>query len=361
MTAVCVIACRKQDPLEQLRGFAPHYVNPSEIFPTRFGMPDLPKDNPFTEEGIYLGRMLFYDPILSIDSSIACASCHQQKFAFSDPVAKSTGVFGLKTARNSSALFNLAYSQRFFWDGRQKTVRDQLFEPIQAHSEMGMTLPLLRDRLLRSERYRSWFKKSFNESPDLILMAKALEQFLLQIVSKDSKFDEMWPTNFSVFTPQQDSGFRIFNFGVDFSQPPIRGADCFHCHSGILAQNNNLSAGGIVNNGLDAVLTDLGLGAITGKSTDQGKFKTPSLRNLEFTGPYMHDGRFATLEEVIDHYSDNIHFNSPNIFPGIVHDKNGVPTHMNLTATQKTALIAFLKTMSDTVLLSNPKYSDPFK
>jgi cytochrome c peroxidase len=324
-------------------------------------MPDLPADNPFTEEGIYLGRMLFYDPILSIDSSISCASCHQQKFAFADPAAKSTGVFGLKTGRNSSALFNLAYSQRFFWDARQKTIRDQLFEPIQAHSEMGMTLPLLRDRLLRSERYKAWFKKSFNEAPDLILMAKAMEQFLLSIVSKDSKFDKAWPQNFSVYTPEEREGFFIYNGRVDFDNGPNRGADCFHCHGGILAQNNHLTQGGLTNNGLDAVLTDLGLGAITGKSSDNGKFKTPSLRNMEFTGPFMHDGRFATIEETIDHYSDDLHFDSPNIDPSIVHMKDNVPTHMNLTAIQKAQLVAFLKTMSDTVLLSNSRYSDPFK
>ncbi len=363
LAAVCIIACRKQDNIEKIKGFNPHYIDPSEIFPKKFGMPALPGDNPFTTEGIFLGRMLFYDPIVSIDSSISCASCHQQKFAFADPGKTSTGVFGLQTGRNSPSLFNMAYSQRFFWDARRNTLRDQLFEPIQAHNEMGMALPLLRERLARSERYKDGFKKAFDQSPDLILMAKALEQFMLQLVSKDSKFDRMWPNKFSEFTQEETDGFLIFQGFVNFDNGPTPGADCFHCHGGVLAQNNHLTSGGLTNNGLDSTLTDLGLGSITGKTSDRGRFKTPSLRNLEFSAPYMHDGRFTALEQVVDHYSDNLHFTSPNIDPNLMHTdpQTNKPRHLNLTVAQKSKLVAFLKTMSDTVFLNNPNYSDPFK
>ena len=355
-------ACRKEPALpEEKKPYSVTYINPKSIFPEKYGMPALPSDNPLTEEGVYLGRMLFYDPVLSIDSSISCASCHSQEHAFTDSRQFSKGIFGLTTNRNAQPLFNLAYSRVFFWDGRQKTLRELTLEPIQAHNEMAMTLPYLRKRLSAIPRYREWFQKAFGTEPDVFNMTLAMEQFLLSIVSKDSRFTQMWPGNFNILTQEERTGLQLFNGLVD--EDPVTGAlrggaDCFHCHGGILAQANNPNFGGIASNGLDGTVTDKGFGGISGKSTDLGTFKTPSLLNIALTAPYMHDGRFATLDEVIDHYSDHINFNAPNLNPQIkVHG----PKQRLLTPQEKAALKAFLLTMTDTVFINNPAYKNPFK
>jgi cytochrome c peroxidase len=355
-------ACRKDPALpEEKAPYSVTYIDPKSIFPQKYGLPALPADNPLTEEGVYLGRMLFYDPVLSIDSSISCASCHAQEHAFTDARQFSKGVFGLTMNRNAQPLFNLAYSRVFFWDGRQKTLRELVLEPIQAHNEMAMTLPYLRKRLSAIPRYREWFKKAFNSEPDVFNMTLAMEQFLLTIVSKDSRFTQMWPGNFNILTQEEKTGLQLFNALID--EDPVTGnlkggADCFHCHGSVLAQANNPNFGGIANNGLDAVITDKGFGGITGKSTDIGTFKTPSLLNVGLTAPYMHDGRFATLDEVIDHYSDHIQYTSPNLNPQIkVHG----PKQRLLTMQEKSALKAFLLTMTDTVFTNNPAYKNPFK
>jgi len=359
--STAIIACRK-DPKTASKpdGFNPTYINTSTIYPSYFPKVNLPADNALTVEGVYLGRMLFYDPVLSMDSSISCASCHDQKHAFADPNPFSTGIFGSKTGRNASPIFNLAYSKVFFWDGRQKSIREQILEPIQSHVEMGMTLPILQERLSKIERYKIWFKKAFNASPDIFLMAKAIEQFELTLVSKNSKFNQFLQGNNAVFSFNEVEGFNIYN---KLFLPPSVGGDCFHCHGQAIAQTNALNAGGLANNGLDAVLNDKGLGGITGKSTDLGVFKTPSLLNIALTGPYMHDGRFKTLEEVINHYSDSVHFNSPNIHPSLIHQDpiTKTPVHVKMNATQKAQLKAFLLTMTDTVFINNPAFKNPFK
>jgi len=349
-------SCRREAPLPEKSPFQPTPVNPADIFPRAFGMPLIPKDNPLTEEGIYLGRMLFYDPVLSIDSTISCASCHRQEFAFGDPKILSKGVFGLQGTRHAPALYNLAWQRTFFWDARQRKLRDLVFEPIQDHREMAMNIMVLESKLKRIDRYQMAFRRAFGEEPNLHNMSLAMEQFLMSIVSSNSKFDRFFPRNLSEFTPQERDGFFLFNGTPDSTTRPATGADCFHCHGGIHAQAIDPSVG-IVSNGLDEVITDKGFGNITGKASDLGKFKSPSLRNLSFTAPYMHDGRFATLEEVIDHYSDNLKFNAPNLSPQLNHGN----LHLQLTPAQKSALIAFLKTMNDSSLLTNKAYSNPFR
>ena len=319
-------------------------------------MPLIPKDNPLTEEGIYLGRMLFYDPVLSLDSSISCASCHRQEFAFGDPKKLSKGVFGLTGTRNAPPLFNLAWQRTFFWDARQRRLRDLVFEPVQDHREMAMNVIKLDEKLKRLDRYQTAFRRAFGEEPNLHHMSLAMEQFLMSIVSANSKFDRFFPRNLSVFTPQERDGFLLFNGTPDSTTRPATGADCFHCHGGIHAQAIDPSIG-VVSNGLDETITDQGFGGITGKSFDLGKFKSSSLRNLVYTAPFMHDGRFATIEEVIDHYSDNLKFNAPNLSPQLNHGN----LHLQLSAKQKSDLIAFLKTMTDSSLLTNKAYSNPFR
>ncbi len=349
-------SCKKEkEPKEEQ--FNTTLIQASDIFPMTLGIPLLPTDNPLTEEGVYLGRMLFYDPVLSIDSSISCASCHRQEFAFGDPGRVSTGVFGLKTNRNAQSLFNLAYSRKFFWDGRQSKLRNLVFEPIQNHQEMANNLPNLRSKLQQIPKYKEWFRKAFNSEPDVYNMSLALEQFLLTLVSKDSKFDQFFPNKFSILTTEEQRGAILFNTLIDLDLPTTPGADCFHCHGGALVQQQNPSGGGITSNGLDANPQDPGLGAITGRTSDFGTFKTPSLRNIALSAPYMHDGRFSTLEEVVNFYSDSIHFNAPNISPQLAGHGG---KQMKLTTEQKAQLVAFLKTMTDTVFINNPKYSNPF-
>jgi cytochrome c peroxidase len=354
-------SCTKEEGLIKDTGtFKPTTVNPSDIFPPEFGMPLLPEDNPFTEEGILLGRMLFYDPILSIDSSISCASCHRQEFAFTEPLDRSVGFRGLRTSRSSMPLFNLAYHHSFFWDARVKTLRELVFEPIQAHNEMAMTLPTLQVRLKRNKNYISYFKKAFNSEPNLHDMSLALEQFLLSIVSKDSRFNVFFPgDNPRVLNASELRGAFIFNGLIDFDvNGKTKGADCFHCHGGELAQQLNPNMGGISSNGLDAVPRDLGVGGITNRTGDMGTFKAPSLLNIAVTAPYMHDGRFASLEDVINHYSEGVHYNNPNIHPQMA-AHGGI--QLNLSIQQKEDLIAYLKSMTDSVFLMNPNYANPFK
>ena len=256
----------------------------------------------------------------------------------------------------------MAYSRKFFWDGRQNRLANLVFEPIQAHNEMGLNLPELEDRLKKSELYQNWFRKAFNNEPNIGQMSMAMEQFLLTLVSSDSRLDKAGPS-LSGLNASEKAGFKLFQTLTNLQGGQNQGADCFHCHGGILFQAQNPFAGGITNNGLDATFTDLGAGAITGKTSDNGLFKTPSLRNITLTAPYMHDGRFQTLEEVINHYSDSINFNSPNISPNLanhVSGPGGPPEQMKLTSTQKINLLNFLKTLTDTTFISNPKYSNPF-
>lgn len=338
--------------------YTPTLIQPADIFPAELGMPNLPKDNPLTEEGVLLGKLLFYDPILSIDSTISCGSCHQQKYAFADPVDFSFGYRGLKTNRNTMPLYNLAYQKHFFWDGRSKNLRDLVFEPIQAHNEMAMTLPTLRERLKRNKTYAEYFKKAFGSEPNLYDMALALEQFLFTITSNGSRFNQFFPgDNMKVLSPSELRGAFIFNGLINFdANGATKGADCFHCHGGELAQQINPSMGGLASNGLDPSPVDLGVGGITNFTQDKGVFKTPSLLNVGLTAPYMHDGRFSTLEEVIDHYSEGVHFENPNLHPHMA--SHGI-RQLNLTEKQKRELLDYLLTMTDDELLENPKYANP--
>lgn len=174
---VSFTSCRKEDDASKntTSTYVPTPLLATDVFSMEFGIPSLPSDNPLTVEGVYLGRMLFYDPLLSYDSSISCASCHKQEFAFSDPAPVSSGAFGLKTHRNAPSLFNMAYSKRFFWDLRVTNLRDLVFEPIQAHNEMAMTLPRLEGKLKNIGRYKDYFNKAFGHAPNLVDMAKAME------------------------------------------------------------------------------------------------------------------------------------------------------------------------------------------
>ena len=303
----------------------------------RFPQLNLPADNPLTEEGVALGARLFADKRLSINNTQSCLSCHDRGHAFADAHRFSTGAEGQTGKRNSMALFNLAWHGSFFWDGRAKTLREQVLMPIQDAHEMNESLPRVVTKLQGDASYEQAFAKAFG-SPgiDTDRLAKALEQHLLTLVSDDSKFDRAVRKE-AKLSDSETRGLQLFVTEFDPARG-LRGADCFHCHGGMLFTNHAFH-----NNGLKLAHGDIGRMAVTGLAADQGKFKTPSLRNIALTAPYMHDGRFATLEEVVEHYSTGV-TQSETLDPNLAkHPKAG----LQLTAQEKADLVAFLCTLTD--------------
>ena len=309
--------------------------------PEGFPEPIIPEDNLMTEEGVSLGKKLFYDNILSGDNSQSCGSCHAQSFAFSDNnLSFSIGIDGNAGGRNAMQIINAAWGESFFWDGRASSLENQALGPVPNPIEMHLSWKEAAEKLNAHSEYPQLFKNAFNiETIDSSYVAKAIAQFERTFISANSKFDEfkasgLEPNQF--FTLEEFEGYIIFNTET---------GDCFHCHGTILTTDNLFH-----NNGLDENLIDLGLGAISGVSTDNGKFKTPSLRNIEFSPPYMHDGRFATLEEVVEYYSFGVMATSPNIDPLMKKANQG---GIQLTTSERQSLVAFLKTFSDTSFLTN--------
>ncbi|MEN8775061.1 MAG: cytochrome c peroxidase [Akkermansiaceae bacterium] len=301
-------------------------------YPKRFGKPKIPSDNELTKERIALGERLFHDTILSIDGTVSCAACHVVEFAFSDDVDLSRGFEGRLGKRNSPPIFNLAWKDHFFWDGRAKTVREQVLQPIQDHLEMAANLNSVVYRLNRRKSYREDFEKAYG--PGKITsdtLSLALENYLLTIVSGDSKFDRALDGK-EKFTSLEDKGRKLF-----YTEHEKGGAGCFQCHGGPHFRDFDYR-----NNGLKTSrdLNDLGRHKITGKDEDKFLFSTPSLRNIALTSPYMHDGRFEKLADVIEHYNSELH-QSPTLDPRL--KKQG----LGLDEVEKKALLAFLETLTD--------------
>lgn len=316
--------------------------------PHGFPQPFLPNDNPLTVEGIALGRKLFYDPILSGDGTQACADCHDPTSAFVDPNKQfSVGIDGNPGDRNAMPLFNLAWnlSNNFFWDGRSIGMEAQALEPVINPIEMHNTWGNAVTALQAHPTYPSLFEAAFKTSTiDSVLAAKALAQFERTLVSGNSKFDQYLRSEIAL-SPSELSGFNLF---MDEN-----GGDCFHCHGS--AANLLWTDNDFHNNGLDATFSDLGLGGVTNDPNDNGKFRTPSLRNLSFTAPYMHDGRFTTIDEVLDHYSEGL-VSSSTIDPLMKKVGQG---GVQLTPSEKADLKAFLLTLNDYTFVSNPDYQAP--
>ena len=306
--------------------------------PVGFPRPALPADNPLTEEGIALGQSLFNSPSLSANAAQSCADCHQTERAFSDFRRVSPGAEGQPGTRNAPPLFNLAWSPQYGWDGAKTRIRDQaqaaILNPIEMHAEPAAVVAALG----QLPTMRAAFAAAFG-SPEISLerVGLALEQYLLTLVAADSKFDRAM-RGAATLTAEEQQGFALFATEYD----PVRGrrgADCFHCHGGALFTDFALRA-----NGLSGSSGDTGRAAVTGRSTDQGKFKTPSLRNVALTAPYMHDGRFGTLEEVVAHYDHGVQ-RTPALDPNLAkHPEAGLA----LTDAEQRALIAFLRTLTDT-------------
>ena len=310
------------------------------------GFPDMPipADNPTTVEGVELGRKLFFDKSLSRDNSISCASCHAPKNAFSDENRFSKGIDGILGNRQSMVLQNLGWNNNFFWDGRVSSLEEQALKPVTNPIEMHETWTNASDKINGQSKYKTDFFKAFGSfRADSTLITKAIAQFMRSLISGNAKFDK-WKRGEVILTPEELSGFDIYR--------DLNRGDCIHCH----VENALFTDDSFQNNGMDQTLTDLGLGGVNGNTFDEGKFKVPSLRNLEFSAPYMHDGRFETLEEVIDFYSEEVHADSPNISPLMEHkDKGGAL----LNSQEKSDLKAFLLTLSDTEFINNPKHQAP--
>lgn len=322
----------------------------------------IPDDNPITEEGVKLGRMLFYDPILSGDSSMACATCHQQENAFASDVRFNTGIVGQKGFRNAMALMNLGWASAYNWDGSAKNLEEQALEPVTNPVEMHETWPNAVKKIKRNDFYPELFKDAFGDKAitrDLVV--KAIAQFERTLISFDAKIDRVFQGEASL-TASERRGFDIY---------VTEEADCFHCH-GLPRQNRLLTDDQFHNNGLDSMgpndfdFEDKGLGSVTGIRNDNGKFKTPTLRNVELTAPYMHDGRFQTLKEVVDFYSEGLK-PGPNVDENIqkhlprsddgYYKQGGV----NLTEQEKQDLINFLKTFTDKAFVNDERYANPFE
>ncbi|MEZ4797623.1 MAG: cytochrome c peroxidase [Flavobacteriaceae bacterium] len=340
-----------------------HFTNdvPGQPLPTSInGLDNTPNDNPITNEGATLGRVLFYDKSLSANGTIACASCHKQDKGFSDNAILSIGFNGGLTGRHSMTLINSRYYQRgrFFWDERASTLEEQVLQPFQDPVEMGMTLEQVVSAVQEQDFYPELFEDAFgSQDINSDRISKALSQFVRSIVSYSSKYDEGRAlstspgANFPNFTDEENLGKNLF-----FQTIPNGGGACFGCHTTEAFVSANP---GPQNNGLDLATTDLGAGAVFNNPIFEGRFKTSTLRNIELTAPYMHDGRFATLEEVVEHYNSGIKAH-PTLSPALT-DDNGNPVQLNFTDTEKAALVAFLKTLTDNSISTEEKWSNPFE
>lgn len=323
------------------------------------GANNTPSTNPTTDLGATLGRVLFYDKNLSANNTISCASCHLQSKSFTDPEKLSIGFEGGKTGRNSMSLANAMFYQngKFFWDERANTLEEQTLMPIQDLVEMGMTLEKLVPKLQALDYYKVLFRQTYGDTvitTDRI--SKALSQFVRSMVSYQSKYDQALNTQGGPVPPGTTlSGLSTEeNLGRQVFFDPNKGG-CAGCHRTELFIGEEA-----LNNGLDATTTDKGLADVTNLATDEGKFKVPSLRNAELTGPYMHDGRFATLEQVVEHYNSGVKAHPALDNRLKVRGTNQVK-RLNLTANEKTALVSFLKALTDNTFITDEKFSDPFK
>lgn len=341
-----LVSCNNEDEGESYSA-TPLPLEIPQLFGELISPPLTNPENPQTVEGVVLGRKLFFDPILSGNGTQACADCHRPQNAFSDPRQFSLGIDGIAGFRNSMPLQNLAwnFAQKFNWDGSAATLEDQIFEPVRNPIEMNNTWPNAVASLQGTTIYPELFAEAFGTTTiDSIMVTKAIAQFLRTLISGNSRFDRHLLGE-EILTPQELNGLNVF-MSEDLG-------DCFHCHGNPF--NPLWTDNTFHNNGLDESFDDLGLGNVTGDPRDNGKFKAPSLRNLAYTAPYMHDGRFVTLDEVINHYSEGLVF-SETIDPLMKAVAQG---GVQLSEDDKAALKAFLLSLSDPDFINNPNFQNP--
>lgn len=328
------------------------YMLDTAAFPFGFQSMPLPTDYPLTQQRVALGRMLFYEPALSRDGTQSCGSCHVQADGLSDPRKYSVGIRGLEGTRQAMSLANLGWHRRgFFWDGRAATLREQALMPIVDPLEMDNTLANAITVLSSKQQIRDQFIRAFgSDSITAERMGIAMEQFMLTIVSGNSKWDKVQRGQ-ATFTEQEERGRQLFFSEFD-PTGKVKSGECFHCHGGPNFTNDRF-----MNNGLDddASFKDIGRERVTNNAYDRAKFKVPTLRNIAVTPPYMHDGRFTRLEDVVQHYSSGVKQSTTvdvllqfSLKPGL-----------GLGASDVADLVAFLRTLTDEAYLTNPRYAKP--
>jgi cytochrome c peroxidase len=323
----------------------PYKIQIPKHFPTQIYIPE---DNPMTYEGIELGRYLFYDGRLSgrnsPDSMMSCGTCHIQSYSFASGKLKNYGITNIPTPHNILPLINEVWNPNtLLWSGKVHNIEELIPMGITAPHEMNTTIEKAVNAIKKNPIYPPMFKKAFGtEEINIERISKAIAQFIRTLISSNSKFDRYLRGEENL-TPEETDGFAIFSSET---------GDCFHCHGTVLFTTNLF-----YNNALDSVFNDSrDRFSVTHDPLDIGAYKAPTLRNIELTAPYMHDGRFKTLEEVVNFYSEGL-VKSPYVNPLMKKiDQNGV----QLTPKQKQNLIKFLKTLTDTSFINNPKFKSPF-
>jgi cytochrome c peroxidase len=324
------------------------------VYPANFGNRIIVPDNNLeTKQGVYLGRMLFYEKELSANNTLSCGSCHQQSRAFTDGKAFSEGVDHMLASRNSMSLTNLLWSRKFFWDGRAASLEEQAVFPLTNPHEMGQPLAVSIKKLKVDPKYPDLFKLVYgDEAITADRIVKAISQFERTLISFNSRYDKYLRNAYQP-TKQELNGMVLFMTGPA-PEKGLRGANCVHCHGGV---KNYMEL--FHNNGLDSIPKDKGIEMLTGLPADRGRFKAPTLRNIALTAPYMHDGRFKSLDEVVDHYSEHI-VQSPSLSAFLQGESNEPGGQsLKLRPDEKKDLIAFLNMLSDSTFINDPRFSDP--
>ncbi len=335
----------------------PHFFMDSSIF-GNFYFPNGDTILPISVPGHVetLGRVLFYDKQLSINNSVSCATCHIQSVAFADTLALSMGFDGSLGERNSIGLSNVfsPSMRHFFWDAGTDTMSTQIKLALESEVEMGMNEDSLIARIQSTSFYPQLYADAFG-SPSITIdrTVGAIRSFVLSMFTMRSKYDigrigvDSPIDHFATFSSLENQGKDLF-FGL------IGEAKCIQCHSGEMFSSREVAS-----NGLDTNPTDLGFGAISNLAKDHGTFRAPSLRNIGLTAPYMHDGRFETLEEVVEHYSTGVQPHA-NLHPLLKEQQTQQPVQLNLSDTEKQALVAFLHTLTDSSFIRDVRWSNPF-
>ena len=355
LISIILISCDKNEsqntePEELAVYDTSAYILNTSYFPEA----PIPEDNLLTQQKVELGKMLFYEPMLSKDATQNCADCHLQLDGFSDTRRFSEGVEGLEGKRQAMVIFNMAWhNNSFFWDGRAKTLREQSLMPIQDPLEMNETLENVVAKLEESKIYKDQFIRAFGDDEiSSERMGLAMEQFMMTLLSLNSKYDQFLLGTASL-SESETRGKDLFFTEFDPTGQQ-KGGECFHCHAGVNFTNNQY-----MNNGLDyeADFADDGYSSVTENPADRAKFKVPSLRNITVTAPYMHDGRFETLNQVLEHYNRHVKASSTideamqyNLDPGLQLNEQDISD-----------LKAFLLTLTDESFLNNPEYASPFE
>ena len=352
---VCNFSCTR-DKLVENEGDLLHIpfnqVSYDLVVPEALQPVEVPLDNPLTQDGVALGRHLFFDPVLSVDSTLSCSSCHDPKLSFTDGNMTSEGITGETGQRSSMSLINSIYFDTgLFWDGRSENLEDQALLPVEDPIELNDDWENVEAKLQRSSFYPAMFRKAFGiddrKEITRMLAAKALAQYQRTLLVGNSRYDKFSRNEIFLESDEMD-GFRMF---FD-SSALLPDAECAHCHAPPLFTTNEF-----INNGIEPIselseFEDKGRGAVSGVPFDNGKFRVTSLRNIELTAPYMHDGRFTDLDQVMDHYDLG--------GSGLINEDELI-TPLDLTEEQKQSIIAFLKTLTDTSYYQNEHFFTPFE